>query len=171
MALDILHRIILFIVFCLAQSLVLNYVQLFHCATPMLYVYFVVMYPRNFPKWAALLWAFFLGLCIDVFSNTPGVATASMTLIALIQPYLLELFIPHDAFENLVPKATTLGWDRFLTFTGILSFIYCTVFFTLEAFTFFNWQNWLLCIFGSTVLTFVLIVSLESLRINKTERD
>ena len=80
----------LFLLFLVAQVLVLGRIHLFHCATPLFYVYFVTMFARNYPKWALLLWGFFLGLLVDVFYNTPGLAAGSLVLIAAIQPYWLE---------------------------------------------------------------------------------
>ena len=88
-------------VLSLAQVLVFNHIHLFGYATLLLFVYFVVMFPRNYPRWAMLLWSFFLGLFADLFSNTPGIAAASLTLIAFAQPYLLDLFIPREAPENM----------------------------------------------------------------------
>jgi rod shape-determining protein MreD len=164
MAIDILRRLLTLVVFCLIQALVLNQIHLFDCATPLLYVYFVIMFPRNYPKWGVLLWSFAMGLCIDMFSNTPGMASASLTLIGALQPYLLELFLPRDAEENIKSSATTLGWPKFSTFTIILVFIYCLVFFSIEALSFFNWLLWLESVVGSAVLTIALILTLDSLR-------
>ena len=79
MALDLLKRLLFFAILLVAQALVLNHIHLFNCATPLLYVYLVLLFPRNFPKWAILLWSFALGLCVDSFTNTPGVAAGSMT--------------------------------------------------------------------------------------------
>ena len=114
MAIDILRRLLTLVVFCLIQALVLNQIHLFDCATPLLYVYFVIMFPRNYPKWGVLLWSFAMGLCIDMFSNTPGMASASLTLIGALQPYLLELFLPRDAEENIKSSVEiiTLGSGR-----------------------------------------------------------
>lgn len=159
-----LRRIILFIVLLLAQVLVLNRIQLFHCATPLLYVYFAVIFPLGYPRWAALLWSFFMGLAVDVFFNTPGVAAASMTLVALLQPYLLPLFLPREAEENMATSASMLGWGKFMTLATILVLIYCLAFFSLEAFSFFNWLHWLECIGGSALLTLLLIFTMETLR-------
>lgn len=159
-----LRRIFVFIVLLLAQVLVLNRIQLFHCATPLLYVYFAVTLPLGFPRWAALLWCFALGLAVDVFFNTPGLAAASMTFIALLQPYLLPLFLPRDAEEQMETSAATLGWSKFMTLAVILVLIYCLVFFSLEAFTFFNWLHWLECVGGSALLTLLLMAAIETLR-------
>lgn len=100
---DLINRIVTFLVFLVVQVLVLNHIHLFGVATPLLYVYFVLLFRRNHPKWAILMWSFFLGLCIDVFSNTPGVAAGSMTLVALFQPYVLEPFLTRDSEDNLKP--------------------------------------------------------------------
>ena len=149
---------------CLAQALVLNRIQLFHCATPLLYVYFIIIFPLNYPKWAMLVWGFLLGLGIDMFANTPGLAAASTTLVAALQPYLLPLFIPRDADEHVRSSAAALGFSKFATMATILVVLFCLVFFALEAFSFTDWQQWLLCVVGSSVLTLILIFALESLR-------
>ena len=144
--------------------MVLNQIHLYGCATPLLYVYFVIMFPRSYPKWGILLWSFALGICIDMFSNTPGMASASLTLVGALQPYLLELFLPRDAEENIKSSVATLGWAKFASLTVIIVFVYCLVFFSIEALNFFNWQLWLECIGGSTALTIVLILTFDSLR-------
>ena len=93
MAVDTLKRLLVFVALCLTQALVFNHIHLLGYATILLYVYFVVMFPRNYPRWANLLWSFFMGLCIDMFTNTPGMTTASLTLVGFLQPYLLEAFV------------------------------------------------------------------------------
>ena len=101
MNIDFLKRLLLFVVLLLVQVLVLNHIHLFDYATPLLYIYFVISFNRNYPKWAILVWSFLLGLSIDIFANTPGVAASSMTLLGLLQPYVLELFMQRDSDETL----------------------------------------------------------------------
>jgi rod shape-determining protein MreD len=153
-----------FVVLCLVQVLILNHIHLFDLAIPLLYVYFTITFQRGTPKWMILLWSFALGLAIDVFSNTPGLASASLTLIAVIQPYLLELFVPRDSAENLEVSISTLGIGKFMIFSAVLLVVYCLVFFALEAFSFFNWQYWLACAGASSLLTFALMMAIESVR-------
>ena len=74
---ELIKHIILFVLLLLGQALVCNHIHLFDCATPFLYVYFVLMFRINYPRWGILAWAFVMGLGVDVFSNTPGVAAAS----------------------------------------------------------------------------------------------
>jgi rod shape-determining protein MreD len=164
MAIDVVKRIVLFVLFSLAQGLVLNRIHLFGYATPMLYVYFVLLFPRNYPKWALLLWCFSMGLLIDTFSNTPGVASASLTFLGAVQPYFLMLFVPREAPENFSPSVFSLSFGKYFLYSFSLVLCYCLLFFALEAFSFFNWLHWLISSVASTALTLVLIWVLENFR-------
>ena len=164
MSIDLLKRLGFFVVLCVIQILVLNHIHLFDIAIPLLYIYFAITFHRNYPKWAILLWCFALGLAIDVFSNTPGLAAGSLTLIGTIQPYLLEVFVPRDSIEEMNVSIKSMGLWKFMVFSAILIAIFCLVFYALEAFTFYNWINWLLYAGSSTVLTLILIIAIESVR-------
>lgn len=164
MNIDFLKRLTLFLGLLLAQVLVLNHIQLFGYATPLLYVYFTISFRRHYPRWAILAWSFLLGLCVDVFSDTPGVAAASMTLAALLQPYFLELFIQRDNDDDVQPGIRSLGIGKYTVFALMLTFVFCLSFFTLETFSFFNWTQWLLGVAGSTALTLLIVVVIDNLR-------
>ena len=167
MTIDILKRAGWFAVFVLVQAVVLGRIHLFNCATPLLYVYFVLQFPRNYPKWGILLWSFMLGLMVDSFSNTPGLAAASLTLIAAIQPYYFELFVPRDSVEDLKPALSTLGSLRYSYYVIPLVLLYCLVFYSLELFNFFNWMQWAFCVGGSAVITLTLIYTFEIAKRNR----
>lgn len=164
MSLDLFKRLGLFIIMCAVQILILNHIHLFDVATPFLFVYFAISFRRGTPKWAILLWCFAMGLAVDVFSNTPGLASGALTFAGLIQPYLLELFVPRDSTDDLECSAATLGTGKYTLLSFILLFVFCLLFFMLEAFTFYNWIYWLICTGSSTVLTLVLILAIESIR-------
>ena len=149
MTADILKRVLWFFLFVLAQVFVFGRIHLFHYATPLFYVYFVALFPRNYPKWSILVWSFLLGLVIDTFSNTPGLSSFSLTLIAAIQPYA---------------SAKAIGPLKYSAYISMLVFLYCVVFYTLEIFSFFNWEQWIFCVIGSTVLTLLLIATIEYTR-------
>ena len=164
MSIDFLKRLLLFFGLLLAQVLVLNHVHLFGVAIPLLYVYFVLSFPRDYPRNGALVWSFLLGLFIDIFSNTPGVAAFSMTLVAVLQPYVLRLFIQRDNDDNIQPSIFALGINKYTLYALILIFVYCLTFFTMETFTFFNFGKWFLSVVGSTTLTLFMVVVIDNLR-------
>jgi len=161
---DTLNRIIMFVVLLLVQVLILNHIHLFHIATPLLYIYFVLTFRMNTPKWVILTSSFFLGLLIDIFANTAGMAAGCMTLIAMIQPYLMQFLSPRDAGDNLQAKVESLGYAKFATLCSIQVLIYCVLFFAIEAFSFFDWQMWGLRALGSAILTLLMILAIESVR-------
>lgn len=164
MKFELLWYILLFVLLLLVQALICNQICLFDCITPMVYVYLALTFRINYPKWGILAWCFVMGISVDICSNTPGVGAASMTLIGLLQPYMLELFMPRDSQENFQPSMKTLGNSKYSWYTVIIVFIYCLTFYTLEAFNLFHWLQWLGCVFGSTALTSLLILSVEKLR-------
>lgn len=164
MKLYLLKGILYFIVLLLAQVLELNHIHLFNYATPLLYVYIALMFRRNYPRWGVLVLCFLMGFCVDMFSNTQGVATASMTFVGLIQPYLLNGFIPRDSVDDFQPSIKTLGVSKFIYYALILVFIYCAVFFTIETFNFFDWGQLVAHVLGSTALTLVIIYAIEYFR-------
>ena len=164
MSADIFKRAGLFVAFALAQVLVLGRIHLFGYATPLLYVYFVLLFPRSYPKWAVLLWSFGLGLVVDVFFNTPGVAAASMTLLGVIQPYYFEMYVSRDASENMQPSMRNIGWMKYFYYSLVMVVIYCLVFFTLDAFSFYNWVVWLKSVIGSAIITLLMILTFETVQ-------
>lgn len=164
MNLSIVNGFVTFVVLLLIQVLVLNHVHLFRFAVPLMYVYMVLMFRRNYPKWGILLWCFAMGLSVDLFSNTPGVAASAMTLAGFLQPYVLEMFLNRDSADDLEPSMRSLGAVKFSAFTLIMVFVYCLTFFTVETFNFFNWVQWLLSVGGSTLLTAMLILVADSFR-------
>ena len=111
MKIEAIRHLLTFIILCLVQVLVLNHINILGCATPLLYVYFIMQFRRGFPKWAVLTWSFAIGLCTDVFSNTPGVGAASSTLLGLLQPYLLSLFTQRDSPDDMKPTMKEL-WSH-----------------------------------------------------------
>lgn len=82
MIINYLHKIGWFIGLVLLQVLILNNVHIAGYATPFLYIYLILKFESDVPRNALMLWAFFLGLAVDVFSDTPGMNAAATVLLA-----------------------------------------------------------------------------------------
>ena len=162
----ILSRITWFVVLFLLQVLVFNHVHIFGFATPMPYVYFLILLPSDTPHWLYVAVGFAMGLAIDLFTNTPGMAAGSLCLTGLLTPWLVAINSPkeHDDDNAIVPSRRTLEWGGFLRLTVIAALVHCAAFFTLEAFSFFDWHVLLINIAGSTLLTTLFIVAMELVR-------
>lgn len=163
---EFFNRIIWFLLLLFLQVLVFNHIHILEYTTPLVYIYLILLFPLGTSRWRLLLWGFLLGFCIDTFSNTPGVASSTLTLMAMIQPMLLKVFVPRDATEELKwhPAAGTMGWGAFIRYLACGVLLYVTMFFLLESFSFFNETILLYSIGGSTLLTILILIAFEGIR-------
>lgn len=163
MTTDVIKRFFFMVLLVIAQVLVMNHIHLFNLAIPFLYMMLPLHFGSEQPRWSSLLWCFSTGLLIDIFSNTPGVASGSMTLIGLLQPFVLKLFLP-DEDEEFIPTLKNMGWMKYSIYSLILISVFCLTFFTLESFSFFNPLLWIESIGASMAFTFIVILALEKIR-------
>ncbi len=159
-----LKTLLVSLVLLVVQVVVLNRIHLFSCATPMLLVYAIVLFPLTVPRWASLFMGFFMGLVSDIFTNTPGVAAITLTFISFIQPALLRAILPQDVVENTKPTLKNLGWKKYVLYSGTLTTVHCLLVVLLENFAFSRllWMGE--CVLGSVLLTYLLIVVIENIR-------
>lgn len=160
----IISRIGWFISLVLLQALVFNHVHIFGYATPMPYVYFLLILPSDTPRWLYVVLGFALGLCIDILTTTPGIAAGTTCLLGLLAPLYLRIFSPSDNNDAFIPSKRSMEWNSFSKYIFLSVLTYCIVFFLLEAFSFFDWQILLINIVGSTLLTTLFVVAMELIR-------
>ena len=160
-----ISRVVWFFILWVLQVFLFNHIHLGGYATPLCYVYFLLILPAGTPRWVYLLSGFFLGLMVDLFTNTPGMAAASLCAVGLVTPLLLSAFAPKDKDDDvLLPSVKTMEWGGFMRYALSATLLHCALFFSIEAFSFLDWQTLLLRISGSTLLTFILILVMEVVR-------
>ena len=122
-----LQRLLWLVVLVAAQMVVFNYIHIYDYATPLPFVYLVLLFPLGTSRWSILLWAFVCGLLCDIASLTLGIGAASMTLVAFVQPVLLRLMTPKDAPEDMQPAYSTMGFWNYVGYAAILTslFMWC----------------------------------------------
>lgn len=148
----------------LLQVLVLNNIFLFGIATPFLYIYPILVINRNIDRNILMVIAFFVGLIVDIFSNTPGVNAAASVLTAFIRPGVLRMYAPREEFDDFEPSIQILGIWPFLRYVFTILFVHHTVLFLLEAFSTANIGYMSLRILCSTLLTTLLVMAIELIR-------
>ena len=161
----ILNRIGWFLLLLFLQILIFNHIHILGYATPLAYVYLILLFPLSSARCVVLIWGFITGFCADICSNTPGLATTALTLIAMWQPSLLKMFSPRDV-DNEVwrPSARSMGWRSFSMYLACGIVAYVTLYFLLESFSFFNSMRLIYNIGGSSLLTFLILIAFESVR-------
>ena len=127
-------------------------------------IYFILKFNSGTSRNELMLWAFFFGLTIDVFSDTPGMNAAATVLLAFLRPSLLRLFTPRDNQDNLVPSFKSMGITPFLKYTTASVFIHSLALLSIEFFSFSGIWLLLLRVALCTVLTVTCIVAVEGIR-------
>lgn len=164
MIINYLHKIGWFIGLVLLQVLILNNVHIAGYATPFLYIYLILKFESDVPRNVLMLWAFFLGLTIDILSDTPGMNAAATVMLAFLRPVFLRLFVPRDTLDGLVPAIRTMGVSSFLKYLIVSVFVHHGMLLTIEFFSFAHIGTLLLRIVASTLLTVTCIMAMEGIR-------
>lgn len=159
---EILQFALLFVVLVLCQVVVFNHICLFEVAIPLVFVYFLLKLPITLGVNWVLTLSFLLGLTIDLFSNTQGMNALACTVTGILRLPVLRLYVPRqDDIANPVPSVGNLGAAAFMKYAATTVTIYCTLFFTIEAFAFFDVIRLVLRILSSALLTFVIILAFD----------
>ncbi len=157
-------RLVRFLALVAFQVLLLNHIQLWGLGTPMVYVSFLLYMPLVSQRVPTLLWAFSIGLVVDVFSNTPGMSSGAMTLTAMIQPSILSLLAPRDAPDNLVPTYHTLGKLNHVSYVMLVYMVHHLAYFFIESFSFYDIWATILGMVVSWTVSVSIALALESFR-------
>lgn len=159
---EIIRFAILFVVLVLCQAVVFNHICLFGMAVPLVFIYFILKLPVTLGVNWVLTLSFILGITIDLFTNTQGMNALACTLIGVIRLPVLRLYVPRqDDITNPVPSVGSLGAAVFLKYAATMVTLYCILFFTIEAFAFFDFIKLLIRIAGSAALTVVIIFAFD----------
>ena len=162
MIITFLRRILWLLTLVVAQMMVFNYIHLWGYATPLPYVFFILLFPLGTERWSILLWGFVCGLLCDMTSLTLGVGMAALTLTAFVQPPLLQMMAPKDAVEDMQPGYATMGLWSYFRYALVLTFIFCCAYFLIQTFNFFHLIDLLIAFGSSWALTFVLCLAIEA---------
>jgi hypothetical protein len=133
----ILINIARFILLVLIQELILDRIQFSIYINPFLYIFFILIFPFESPKWLLLVSAFLLGLAVDLFSNTLGLNTIACVFIAWCRPGVLAVIAPRQEYApGMRLSIADLGFKWFISYASILILIHHTILFFLETFSF-----------------------------------
>ncbi|MCI6728134.1 MAG: rod shape-determining protein MreD [Bacteroidales bacterium] len=166
---NIVRLILWVLLLVLLQATLFNHIHLLGYATPLPYVYFLIKFPSGTMRVIYICSGFLVGLLIDIFSNTPGMAAATLSAVGLVAPMLLAAFIPKDRDEEmLVPSIKSMGSTSFMLYAGSVTVVHCALFFLIEAFSLSHWPDLLLKFSSSALLTFLIILAFEAIRPSKS---
>lgn len=156
-----------FVGLILLQVLVLNHVHIGEYASPFLYTYFLFIQRANCKRAELLLWGFFLGLGVDIFSNTPGLNASATTFLALIRNPLLTSQSPRDAAEDFMPSIRSMGLVSFFRYVFVGVLLHIAVLQFVDTFSFSRSLTLLYRVATDTLLSVACMICIDFVRRDK----
>lgn len=166
---DIIKFAALFILMLFAQVLICNHIALFNVAVPIVFIYFIIRLPINLGNGVLFTLAFFLGLMVDIASDTPGVNSLACTLLAAVKRPVYYAYVTRDdKTVNLTPSINTLGIGTYCKYLVTMVGIYCFLAFTIEYFNFADVKEIVILSASSCLFTFLILLAFDCLIISKS---
>ncbi len=126
-----------FIFLVLVQVLVFNQLNFFGYINPMVYILFLYWFPIKENRTVFILISFFLGLCVDIFSDSLALNAAATVTIAYLRPFLMRfVFGINYEFQSFKLNNSTKAQQ--ITFLALLIVIHHFTFYLLEIFSLGN---------------------------------
>ena len=166
----VIQFIVLFLALVVVQ-LVCNKIVLFNIAMPVVFIYLILRLPVNLHGGWVLTIAFFSGLIIDIFNNTPGMNALACTIMAALRRPVFNLFVSRENDMNIpIPSVDSMGVSDYFKYMATLVTIYCTLIFLIQAFSLHNLALTVARIVGSSILSVVIIFGLDTLVSTRREK-
>lgn len=162
MKLKYLQEFLFFLLLILVQVLLLNRISIFGVTTPILYIYFLLKLPIGRSPYFVIISAFLMGFLIDIFLNTPGMNAAAVTIAATVRKPILNLFYEKELHQEYVPSLSSAA-GPFVRFSTFMVLFHITLLFLIESFALFNLLNTVVRIAASSLISILLILSIEGL--------
>lgn len=130
----VLVHITRFISLVFLQVVLFNNINFLGYINPFVYIMFIALFPVKNNRFIIIFLSFFLGLAIDLFSDTGGIHAAACVFIAYIRPVILK-FSFGVIYEHQTIKFNTVEFGEKLTYLTILTFLHHFMLFFLEMFS------------------------------------
>lgn len=141
----------------MAQVVIFNNMTLFELTTPFPYILFILLFPVDGNKVILLLSSFFLGITMDMFSNSGGVHAASCLILAYVRPSIFKFSFGLSYEYQTIRINDVLTPERF-SFLLIAVSVHHITLFVLEVFRFAIWSILLRTILGTLYTIFICII-------------
>lgn len=166
-----INYFILFVVMLLVQSIICNHIILFGVAFPLIFIYFIVRLPMSLSINYVIILSFIMGFCVDLFSDTLGMNTLACTILSVLRKPIFNLYHSKDEeLAQVIPSISSLGLAGYIKYIFSIVLVYCCLIITIEYFSFSNFSSMLMKIIGSSLLTFILLLGIDSIMIERREK-
>ncbi len=160
-----------FVIFAFLQAMVFNQLNIGFGIHLMIQPLYIMLLPFELTVIPMMGIAFLMGLVIDIISNTYGLNTSSLVLMAYLRPIVFKFYGPREGYDPLKePNSQDMGASWFTVVYGILLGLHSFWFFLLEIFELGRIGFILQKTIFSGLLSFLLALLIQSFILNSTQK-
>ena len=160
-----------FVIFAFLQAMVFNQLNIGFGIHLMIQPLYIMLLPFELTVIPMMGIAFLMGLVIDIISNTYGLNTSSLVLMAYLRPIVFKFYGPREGYDPLKePTSQDMGASWFTVVYGILLVLHSFWFFLLEIFELGRIGFILQKTIFSGVLSFLLALLIQSFILNSKQK-
>jgi hypothetical protein len=160
-----------FVIFAFLQAMVFNQLNIGFGIHLMIQPLYIMLLPFELTVIPMMGIAFLMGLVIDIISNTYGLNTSSLVLMAYLRPIVFKFYGPREGYDPLKePTSQDMGANWFTVVYGILLGLHSFWFFLLEIFELGRIGFILQKTIFSGLLSFLLALLIQSFILNSTQK-
>ena len=156
-----MNRLKWFVGLVLLQGLIIGQIQAARIALPLVYILFILKLPSDIGRKQLLLYAFAIGLFVDIFGNTPGMNASASLWLAMARPTLLRWQTGHDAAEYFVPKVRTMGLGPYFRYIVPAVILHASVLNIIDTFSSVRINEIVMGTLSDSAVTIVLFLLIE----------
>ena len=163
-----MHRtpsyILLFIAMALLQIFLFNNLAISSFFCPLVYVTFLVLLPLECTPILRLGLGLLMGIVMDATMGIAGINTIATLPVAFLRPNIIRLLSARDDMrDDGLPSPERMGKQLFWSYVVVMILLHHTLFFSLEALSWYHLPRTLLRILLSSAGTLLIIGFTERL--------
>lgn len=161
-----LDKIKWFVILVLVQGVVIGQMETSRIAVPLIYIYYLLKLPSDIGRKQLLFHAFFLGLGVDMFGNTPGLNVTASLWLAMARPQLLRWQTARDASESFSPGIKTMRVGPFFRYIAPAILLHSFILNFIDAFSLVKMYQVCLNSLADALATIAIVWVIELVRRN-----
>lgn len=150
-----------FVILVLIQGVIISQIQVSRYAVPLLYVVFILKLSSDTGRKALLLYSFLIGLCVDLFANTPGLNATASIWLAMARPLLLRWQTSRDASDSFIPGIKSMRLWPYIRYVLPCVLLHSAVLNTIDAFSIAKISDVAIATIADTLVTVAFIIIIE----------
>ena len=158
------NKIVSFFIVFFLQAIVFEKTYFFNSVvfSPIIFYFIVFNYNKN--SFSELTFAFFVGIILDIFNDSLGIYSLSISLMVFIRNYWIPFYFTFDKISSNKPyNSYELGIQSFFIYSFPLIFIFNSFLYIFELYSISFLPFLILKILLSSFLNFILILILQLL--------